>query len=83
MSKLQKFVLNKAGVGELLKGSAMQTILADAAGQLLNQCGEGYATRATMTDRAGVNLFAESQEAKADNLEHNTLERVVAPYRRK
>jgi hypothetical protein len=27
-------------------------------------------------------VFAETDEAKADNLENNTLEKAIAPYRR-
>lgn len=82
MSNLIKFVLNRQGVSELLKSPEMQSIVNDGAAQLAAECGDGYGTRPTMTDRAGCNLFAETDEAKADNLEHNTLEKIIAPYRR-
>lgn len=82
MGKLIKFVLNREGVSELLKCDAMQSIVNDGAEKLASECGEGYGTRSTMTDRAGCNLFAETDEALADNLENNTLEKIVAPYRR-
>jgi hypothetical protein len=81
-SKLTKFVLNYAGVGELLTGAPMQGIVEDAGAAFAASCGDGYATRSTMTNRAGCNVFAETDEAKADNLENNTLEKAIAPYRR-
>ena len=70
--------LNDAGVKELLKGSAMQGILGDAAASKAMQAGEGYASEVHIgQNRAYANIFPDTKEAYNDNLENNTLEKVI------
>lgn len=68
-----KVVLNKKGVGELLKSDEIKSVLMEHARATLGGLGDGYDIRETMTDRAGVNVFAATYEAKRDNLENNTI----------
>lgn len=77
-SKSVKFKLNSAGVKELLKSSAMQSILAQNAAKKANAAGEGYASSVhTGQKRAYANVYPATKEAAFDNLENNTLEKVI------
>lgn len=76
--KLIKFKLNGAGVQELLQGEAMQNVLREAAEQKAAAAGEGYEASVMIGQkRAYANITAATDEAKADNLENNTLEKVI------
>lgn len=69
-----KFVLNKDGVRELLQSEAMQSILNDYAESASSRAGEGYNSEVHMgKKRAYANVYAETYEAKQDNLDNNTL----------
>ena len=73
MSKV-KFKLNKKGVGELLKSKEMQAILNQHANRTQAKAGPGYEINSFVGfDRAHAVIFAETNEAKKDNLENNTL----------
>ena len=73
MSKM-KFVLNKAGVSELLKSPEMQAILSGYASAAANRAGDGYSSEVHIgKKRAYANIFAETYEARQDNLDNNTL----------
>lgn len=76
MSSIEKFVLNPAGVRELMQSSAMQNVLVSYAGQVVKNAGDGYDVYVGK-NRANVSVRAVTDEAKADNLEHNTLEKAV------
>ena len=77
MSKF-KFELNHAGVRELLKGSEMKAILADAASRKAAQAGAGYSSEVhTGERRLYANIFPATKEAAGDNYENNTLEKVI------
>lgn len=77
MSKF-KFVLNKAGVRELMKSEEMQGILKDKTDGALNSLGEGYKSDAYVgKNRANAMVYADSYQAKRDNLENNTILRAV------
>ena len=73
-----KFVLNKKGVGELLKSSEMQTLLDSHASAIKNRAGAGYEHDVQVNEgRAHAMVWAETYQAKKDNLENNTLLKAV------
>ena len=69
-----KIVLNREGVRRLLQSSEMMAICEEHANKALNSLGSGY-TVTTMTGKNRVNasIYAESHEAKRDNMENNTI----------
>lgn len=70
--------LNSQGIQELLKGSEMQSILADIGRQKANAAGTGYGSAVhVFQKRAAVHVFPETYEAAQDNYENNTLIKVV------
>lgn len=78
MSKLLRFELNKKGVRELLQSNAMQNVLSDYAEQKAQEAGDGYAAEVKVgRNRAYANIYPESKEAYFDNLDNNTLEKVI------
>lgn len=66
--------LNREGVRELLKSNEMMAICEEHAQKAVGKLGAGY-TVSTMTGKNRVNasIYAESHEAKRDNLENNTI----------
>lgn len=65
------------GLEAVLKSEEMQKALTKTAEQIRDRAGEGYAVGAAedkvLTTRAIATVYAESTEAKRDNLENNTL----------
>lgn len=77
MSKVE-IKLNSAGIQELLKGGAMQSILREACAQKAQQAGEGYASAVHVHQKRAVGyVYPETAEAAHDNYENNTLLKVV------
>jgi hypothetical protein len=76
MSNLQKFVLNRAGVRELMKSQEMIDVLTEFAGQVATNAGEGYSVH-TGPNRANVSVATDTDEAYYDNLDNNTLEKSI------
>lgn len=77
MSKMQ-FKLNRAGVGSMLKSAEMQSVLSKKASAIKNRCGEGYEQDIYVgTNRANAMVWAESLEARKENMENNTLLKAV------
>ena len=77
MSKF-KFVLNRASVRELMKSEEMQDILKDKADSALNSLGEGYKSDIHVgKNRANAMVYADSFQAKKDNLKNNTILKAV------
>lgn len=77
MSKMQ-FKLNRAGVGSMLKSAEMQSVLSKQASAIKNRCGEGYEQDTFVgTNRANARVWAESLEARKENMENNTLLKAV------
>jgi len=73
MSKM-KFELNRQGVANLMKSSNMQTILKGHATAIRNRSGRGYEQDIYVgKNRANARVWADSQEAKGDNMDNNTL----------
>lgn len=73
MSKV-KIVLNRAGVGALLKSPEMQGLLREKAGEIAGRCGEGYgADSKVLGTRAVASAYTQTAGAMRDCLENNTL----------
>ena len=69
-----KFELNKAGVIELMKSAEMKAVLNEYGSRVSSSAGAGYEAKDVMSgDRAKVFVYAETEEAKKDNLKNNTL----------
>lgn len=77
-----KFVLNRAGVRELLRSDEMQAIVQEKANRIQKTCGPGYSV-STLKGRNRVNssVSAETIRAKRSNLKHNTLIKAVKSAR--
>ncbi len=71
-----KFVLNRAGVRELMQSQEMQDVLVEFASQVAERAGDGYDVYIGV-NRANVSVGTATEEAMADNLEHNTLEKSI------
>jgi hypothetical protein len=77
MSKF-KFVLNRAGVRQLMQSTEMQSILKDKANNALNSLGEGYKSDIYVgKNRANAMVYADTYQAKRENLKHNTILKAV------
>lgn len=69
-----RFKLNSKGVQELLKGSAMQSILMEDARSIAGRAGEGYFSETRVYKKRAVGrAYAGTSEAIHDNYENNTL----------
>ena len=71
-----KFVLNTAGVRELMQSQEMQDVLVEFASQVAERAGDGYDVYIGV-NRANVSVMTATEEAMADNLDHNTLEKAI------
>lgn len=76
MSNLQKFVLNTAGVRELMQSQEMVEVLTEFAGQVAENAGEGYSVYIGL-NRANVSVVTDTDAAIEDNLDNNTLEKAI------
>ena len=73
-----KFVPNDEGFQALLKGEAMQRILANLGKQKAMQAGHGYMSDVHVHQkRAVANIAPASPRAIKDNLDNNTLLKVI------
>lgn len=77
MSKF-KFVLNRKGVIELMKSSAMQSVLTKKARVIAARCGSGYNHDIYIgRTRANASIGPATKKAKRDNYKNNTLLKAV------
>lgn len=76
MGNLQKFVLDRAGVRELMQSQEMQDVLVEFASQVAERAGDGYDVYIGTT-RANVSVMTATEEAVSDNLDYNTLEKAI------
>lgn len=77
MSKV-RFELNKAGVRELLKSEKMKEIVSNHAKNARSRLGSGYQTDTyTGKNRVNAMVWAESKEAKKENVDNNSLLKAV------
>lgn len=73
-----KFVLNRAGVAQLLKSSEMQSGLKAKAKIIRERCGDGYEQDIYVgKNRANAMVSSETIKAKRSNSKHNTLLKAV------
>lgn len=78
MSNKKGFVLNHGGVAELMKSSAMQSVLERKASAIRNRCGTGYKQDIYVgKNRANAMVSADSSEARRDNMKNNTILKAV------
>ncbi len=77
MSKF-KFVLNRAGVRQLMQSEEMQAILNEKATKALNRLGDGYKSDIYVgKNRANAMVYADTYQAKRDNLKNNSILKAV------
>ena len=77
MSKV-KFKLNRSGVAELMRSSAMQAVLREYATSVRNRCGDGYEQDMYVgKNRANAMVSAGTYAAKLDNMQNNTILKAV------
>ncbi|WEL48452.1 hypothetical protein P0G38_05125 [Enterococcus casseliflavus] len=73
-----KFKLNRSGVASLMKSTAMQGVLEEKATAIRNRAGEGYKQDTFVgKTRANAMVYADTYQAKKDNLKNNTLLKAV------
>lgn len=73
MSKV-RIELNSAGIRELLRSEELGAIVEGHASAIAARCGEGYAfDRKLMSGRVIASAYADSQDARRDNSDNNTL----------
>lgn len=73
-----KIKLNRSGVAELMRSSAMQEVLQEYATGIRNRCGDGYTQDVYVgKNRANAMVSAETYEANRDNIENNTILKAV------
>lgn len=72
MSKV-KFVLNRAGVREILQSPEIAAAVKDYTNQVQGRAGAGYEASVMTKNRAVGRVTAETREAKRDNSKNNTL----------
>lgn len=70
----RKFMLNRAGVAELMKSPEMVTLLKEKAKAIQERAGNGYEI-STFTGKNGANISIKTKSRKAirDNNKNNTL----------
>ena len=69
-----KFELNYSGVGQLLKSDIMRQCVESYARDIARRCGTGYSYDTKMMGtRVIASAFADTEEAKQDNYDNNTL----------
>ena len=77
MSKM-KFKLNSSGVRQLLQSAQMQTVLEQQASAIRNRAGVGYKQDTYVgKNRANAMVWADTYQAKRDNMKNNTLLKAV------
>lgn len=77
MSKV-KFVPNRAGVRQLMQSEEMQAILNEKATKALNRLGGGYKSDIYIgKNRANAMVYADTYQAKRDNLKNNSILKAV------
>ena len=69
-----KFELNRKGVADLMKSSSMQQVLKGYATGIKNRAGHGFEQDIHVgKNRANARVWADTSQAKKDNLDNNTL----------
>lgn len=70
--------LNTSGVRELMRSPEMKNICEEYANKALGRLGSGYiVTTYTGRNRVNASVYAESYEAKRENMQHNTILKAI------
>lgn len=70
----RKFMLNRAGVAELMKSPEMVALLKEKAKAIQDRAGDGYEVSTfTGKNRANISIKTKSRKAIRDNNKNNTL----------
>lgn len=78
MAAKMKFKLNRSGVAALMKSNQMQGVLEEKATGVRNRAGEGYKQDIYVgKTRANAMVYADTYQAKKDNMKNNTLLKAV------
>lgn len=73
MSKV-KFVLNRAGVRDLLRSNEMMSVVSEKANQALGSLGDGYEVNTlTGVNRVNAEIVAVTYAARKENSQNNTI----------
>jgi hypothetical protein len=73
-----KFKLNRSGVASLMKSAEMQGVLEEKATAVRNRAGDGYKQDTFVgKTRANAMVYADTYQAKKDNMKNNTLLKAV------
>lgn len=73
-----KIELISSGVRELLKSEAVENMCHERANQIASRAGAGYATDTYKgRNRVNASVWADTPEARRDNLKNNTLLRAM------
>lgn len=66
--------LNSAGIRALLKGGEVEKMVGDTAAKVASRAGSGYSNDTKqMSGRVIASAYADTEEARKDSLENNTL----------
>lgn len=66
------------GIGAMLRGPEMKQLVSDYAAGVIQRAGTGYSYSTHNTgQRQAANVYAVTEAAQADNLNNNTLLKVV------
>lgn len=77
MSK-DKFKLDRSGVRALMQSDQMQAVLSEKASQISSRAGVGYRQDTYVgKNRANAMVWADTHQAKRDNMKNNTLLKAV------
>lgn len=75
---IEKIELNRAGVAELMKSSEMLGLCESLARKAAGSLGEGYEVSTYVgRTRANASIVATTREAIKDNLENNSVLKVI------
>ena len=78
MANKVKFVLNRAGVAELMKSAEMVSILNEYASSAVSKLGNGFGSSTHIgKTRANVQVKAETPHAYFSNRKHNSILKAV------
>lgn len=76
MSNLDKVVLNRGGVNQLLKDGSTREMIVSQANGMLSRLGDGYSIDVNYSSKDGrvsAYIHPSSKKAEQDNLENNTM----------
>lgn len=69
-----KIELNSQGIREFLKSESVRGMLGEKAQEIAKRCGDGYGSDTYDTPgRVVASVFTDSDEAKRDNSDNNTI----------